>query len=62
LEEPAPGIASLFALPMGGQIYLVIDFFLYGDGAAAAAAQVEPLWSAWINERFPIAAAAPEAS
>ena len=54
LEEPAPGIASLFALPMGGQIFLVIDFYFYGDGAAAAAADAEPLWLAWMNERFPI--------
>jgi uncharacterized protein YndB with AHSA1/START domain len=56
LEEPAPGIASLFALPMGGQVFLVIDFFFYGGGAAAAAAQAEPLWSRWMNERFPMAA------
>ncbi len=41
---------------MGGQVLLVIDFFFYGDGAAAAAAQAEPLWSAWMNERFPMAA------
>lgn len=56
LEEPAPGIASLFALPMGGQVFLVIDFFFYGDGASAAAAQAETPWSAWMNERFPMAA------
>jgi uncharacterized protein YndB with AHSA1/START domain len=53
LEEPAPGIASLFALPMGGQVFLVIDFFFYGDGAAAAAARAESPWSVWMNERFP---------
>lgn len=61
LEEPAPGIASLFALPMGGQIFLVIDFFYYGDGAASAA-QAEPLWSAWMNERFPMATGSRETS
>lgn len=62
LEEPAPGIVSLFAMPMGGQVLLVIDFFFYGAGAAAAAAQAEPLWSAWMNERFPMAAGDPEGS
>lgn len=59
LEEPAPGVASLFALPMGEQVFLVIDFFFYGDGAAAAAAQAKPLWTAWMSERFPMPAGGP---
>jgi hypothetical protein len=54
LEEPAPGLAHLFALPMGGQVYLPIRFYLYGDRAAAAVAQNEPLWHAWMNEHFPL--------
>lgn len=54
LEEPAPGIASLFAMPMGGQVLLVADFFLYGDGAAAEAAGAETRWQAWMSERFPM--------
>lgn len=62
LEEPAPGIGSLFALPMGGQVFLVLDVFFYGDGAAAAATQAEPLWSAWMSERFPMAVFDPAAS
>lgn len=53
-EEPVQGIASFFVLPMGGKVFLVIDLYFYGDGAAAAAAQAEPLWSAWMNERFPM--------
>lgn len=56
LEDPAPGIASLFAMPMGGQVLLVADFFFYGDGTAAAA-RVEPQWQAWMSERFPMAPA-----
>ena len=55
LDQPAPGIAHLFALPMGGQVYLSIRFFLYGDQAPAAVARDEPLWQAWVNERFPAA-------
>jgi len=54
LEEPAPGIAHLFALPMGGQIYLPIRVYLYGDRASAAIARDEPLWQAWMNEHFPV--------
>ena len=53
LDEPAPGLAHLFAMAMGGQVYLSIRFFLYGDRASAAAAHGEPLWQAWMNEHFP---------
>jgi uncharacterized protein YndB with AHSA1/START domain len=60
LEEPAPGIASLLAVPMSGQAFLLVGFFFYGDGAAAAAAPAEPLWSAWMSERFPMPAGAAE--
>jgi hypothetical protein len=53
LDQPAPGLGSLFALTMGGQVLLVLDFYLYGDRAADAAAREEPLWQAWMTERFP---------
>jgi hypothetical protein len=52
LDEPAPGLAHLFALPMGGQVYLTIRFYLYGDQASAAAARTQPVWQAWVNEHF----------
>jgi hypothetical protein len=45
---------------MSGQAFLLVGFFFYGDGAAAAAAQAEPLWSAWMSERFPMPAGAAE--
>lgn len=53
LETPAPGILSSFALPMGGSVYLIVDFFLYGDSAAAAVAQQEPAWQGWMRTHFP---------
>lgn len=53
LDEPAPGIAHLFAMSMGGQVFLPIRLFLYGDQAPAAAARAEPVWQAWVNEHFP---------
>jgi uncharacterized protein YndB with AHSA1/START domain len=56
LDEPAPGAAFLNACDMGGQVFMVISFYLYGDRAAPTAARDEPLWHAWINERFPMAA------
>ncbi|AUX30823.1 MULTISPECIES: SRPBCC domain-containing protein [Sorangium] len=52
LDEPAPGIAHIFALPMAGQIFLPIRLFLYGDQAKAGAARAEPSWQAWMAERF----------
>ena len=55
LDEPAPGIAHLVPHPMGGQVYLTIRVYLYGDLAPAAVARAEPTWRAWMNEHFPIA-------
>jgi uncharacterized protein YndB with AHSA1/START domain len=57
LDEPAPGIAHFFAMPMGGQILLAIRLYLYGDKAPAAVAEVEPMWQAWLNQHFPAAGA-----
>lgn len=56
LDEPAPGIAHLFALPMAGQVFLPVRVYLYGEGARAAAARDEPAWQAWMAERFPAGA------
>ena len=52
LDRPTRGIAHLFALPMGGQIFLPVRFYLYGEEAALAVAAEEPAWQAWIAERF----------
>jgi uncharacterized protein YndB with AHSA1/START domain len=61
LDEPAPGLANFFALPMGGQVYLPTRFFLYGDRAPAAVARAEPVWQAWMQSHFPPPAAPPDA-
>ncbi|HKB37521.1 MAG TPA: hypothetical protein VKD72_13825, partial [Gemmataceae bacterium] len=53
LDQPAPGVAHLFAMPMGGQVILSIRYYLYGHQAAAVAAQVEPAWQAWVVQHFP---------
>jgi uncharacterized protein YndB with AHSA1/START domain len=54
LDEPAPGIAHLVPHPMGGQVYVTIRFYLYGDGAPAAVTRAEPEWQTWMNTRFPM--------
>lgn len=56
IERPAPGLVHLFALPMMGQIFLPVRFFLYGDAAQEAIAAAEPVWQAWMAERFPASA------
>jgi uncharacterized protein YndB with AHSA1/START domain len=53
LDEPAPGIGSLYAHAMGGKVFVGIDLYLYGDRAADIAARQEPLWQAWMSGRFP---------
>ncbi len=46
LDQPTPGVTQLFPMPMGGQVLLLIRFYLYGDQAAMAVARDEPLWRA----------------
>lgn len=54
LDEPCAGIVSTFAMAMGGSVYLMLDFFLYGKRAEEAAARWEPVWHAWMAERYPM--------
>lgn len=58
LTAPAPGIAHLVPHPMGGQIYLSLRFYLFGDQASEAVARTEPLWQEWVNAHFPMPAEA----
>ena len=53
LEQPAPGTARLFAMPMGGQAFVSVSLYLYGGAAAAVAAREEPVWQAWLARLFP---------
>lgn len=54
LDSPAPGIAHLFAMPMGEQVLLSMRFYLYGPTAASVVETVEPQWQAWIAQHFPM--------
>jgi hypothetical protein len=53
LDTPGPGTAALSAVNFGGQSMVTLNFYLYGDQAAATVARETPLWQAWIEERFP---------
>ena len=60
LDEPAPGIAHLVPHPMGGQVYLTIRFYLFGEDAGAVVARAEPEWQTWMDEHFPMSTEASE--
>jgi hypothetical protein len=52
--EPAPGVVFLNACGMGGQCFVTICFYLYGDRASAAVSQNQPSWQEWTNQQFPM--------
>ena len=54
LDKPGPGTAALFIMTIPGSVMAMFTFYLSGDQAAATAAREEPLWQAWIQERFPM--------
>ena len=58
LDQPAPGLAHMFVMPMGGQTLVTMRFFLYGDRGAAAAPDAKRAWQDWLAARFPQAAPA----
>ena len=58
LERPAPGIAYIFAMPMGEQTMVSIRLFLYGDEATSIVADVERQWNEWLAEALPQEASA----
>jgi hypothetical protein len=51
-EAPCPGLVSVVAPVMGGQVLVAFDFHLYGDRAAEVAAWDEAAWQRWMGERF----------
>jgi uncharacterized protein YndB with AHSA1/START domain len=53
LDQPASGIAHLFAMPMGKQTIVSIRLYLYGEQGARAAGAAEQEWTRWLAEKFP---------
>ena len=39
---------------MGSQAFVSMRLYLYGGKAAATVAREDPLWQAWMAERFPM--------
>ena len=58
LERPAAGIAFVVCEPAGdGSAHASVYLYLFGHGAAEAAARDEPGWRAWVQRHFPAAEA-----
>ena len=55
LDAPAPGLAHFVPHPMG-LTYLTLRFYFSGEDAAQQVAGAEPVWQAWMAERFPMVA------
>ena len=51
-DAPAPGLVHLAPHAMQGQVFVVGRVLLFGEGAREAVAQQEPIWQAWMAERF----------
>ncbi|HEV8069042.1 MAG TPA: SRPBCC domain-containing protein [Planctomycetaceae bacterium] len=53
VDKPGPGVVALGTFNMGGPSMVAMNFYLYGDQAAANVARETPLWDAWIQKHFP---------
>jgi uncharacterized protein YndB with AHSA1/START domain len=53
LDRPAPGAMFATAVPAGEKAFVVVNFYLYGDTAAAVVARDQSAWTAWMKDLFP---------
>jgi uncharacterized protein YndB with AHSA1/START domain len=60
LDQPAPGVAHVFVMPMGDSTMVSLRMHLYGDEGAAVAADTERAWRDWLAERFSMEMPEPE--
>lgn len=56
LEEPSPGIASINAFAMGGQVHIGFSVMFYGEGGATVVEREQPKWQALLAQLFPVGA------
>ena len=50
LKQPAPGVAHVFALPAGEDVYLSVRLYLYGTQAKPTAKRENHVWQAWMEQ------------
>jgi uncharacterized protein YndB with AHSA1/START domain len=53
MDEPGPGFAWIAVEDCGAGPQPMLNLFVYGDAGPAVIARNEPLWRAWMEERFP---------
>lgn len=53
LEDPAPGFAHVFIMPLGGQTMVSVRFHLFGARAVECATKHEAAWQVWLDQKFP---------
>ena len=53
LKNPLPGWQPSAHSMSAGRAWVAINFYLYGDNAAAVAEREQPVWQAWVQEHFP---------
>jgi hypothetical protein len=53
VDQPTSGLVHMIALPMCGQVFVVIRLYLYGDAGPSTVQRDEPLWRKWVNQLFP---------
>lgn len=55
VEEPVAGLAHWSAHPMGGQVFLALRFYCYGEDIDATVAEWSQKWHEWLAATFPAA-------
>lgn len=54
IDSPVPGTMYIGAFSCGGMVMVCQSIYLYGENAKAAVERDEPVWQAWMDERFPM--------
>ena len=53
VDLPAPGAVFASSCPFGDKAFVTVNFYLYGDTAAAVVARDQAAWTAWMTNLFP---------
>jgi uncharacterized protein YndB with AHSA1/START domain len=53
VDLPAPGAVFATACSFGEKAFVTVNFYLYGDTAAAVVARDQSAWTAWMTNLFP---------
>jgi uncharacterized protein YndB with AHSA1/START domain len=53
VDQPAPGAVFVNACPAGPKAWVTVNFYLYGNTAAAVVARDQSAWTKWMTNLFP---------